>query len=225
MPTDPVLQLCKRLGYRFSNPELVETALMHRSLGGASNERMEFLGDSVIALAVAEWLFEHKPELEEGELTRMRASLVNQDSLAAMAVELDLGDLLKTGKGERRRAGSVSRAMLEDTFEAVIGAVFLDGGYGRACEVVQGLFASRFKAMPDAESLKDPKTRLQEWLQSRGHALPDYRLIGALGPHHERQFETECRVARLDLSCKGRGSSKRASEQRAAAAILARLGR
>lgn len=223
MTTDAAPQLGERLGYRFSDAELARTALRHRSGGEISNERLEFLGDAVIALAIGEWLFTHKPDLKEGDLTRMRASLVNHETLATMAAELDLGPLLIIGASERRRKENISRSMLEDTFEAVIGAVFLDGGFIHAREVVQTLFASRLKTLPDAESLKDPKTRLQEILQSRGQALPIYRMVGATGPQHARQFETECRVAALALLCTGRGSTKRDSEQSAAEQMLKRL--
>lgn len=218
-------RLEERLGYRFSEPELAGTALQHRSGGEVSNERLEFLGDAVIALAVAEWLFEHKPELAEGDLTRMRASLVKSATLACVAGELRLGELLKLGRGERRRPARASRSMLEDAFEAVIGAVFRDGGYASARKVVQTLFASRLRVLPDAEALKDSKTRLQERLQARGFDLPGYTLLGARGPQHAREFEIECAVAELSLACTARGASKREAEQRAAEAVLQRLER
>ncbi|MGH8274981.1 MAG: ribonuclease III [Gammaproteobacteria bacterium] len=211
------------MGYCFDDPGLAAEALVHRSAGGQSNERLEFLGDAVIALAVAEWLYNEKPELAEGDLTRMRASLVNRDTLSGLADELELSDLLELGGGERRNGGSRRRSILEDTFEAVIGAVFLDGGFAQTRRVVQGLFADRFDKLPDAESLKDPKTRLQERLQARGFDLPQYVLVATQGPEHARHFEIECRVGALALHAKGQGPSKRRAEQAAAAAALVQL--
>ncbi len=223
MTIDIVAELGKRLGYRFDDPALATAALTHRSAAGESNERLEFLGDAVIALAVAEWLYENKPGLEEGDLTRMRASLVNRDSLAARARELDLGALLELGSGERRSGGFQRRSILEDAFEAVIGAVFVDGGYTDARAVLRRIFAARFDALPDPELLKDPKTRLQERMQARGLALPDYAVIATGGSEHARLFEAECRIAELSLIGRGGGTNKRRAEQAAAAAALAQL--
>lgn len=223
MATDTAELLGERLGYRFGDPRLAVMALVHRSAGGQSNERLEFLGDAVIALAVAEWLYNEKRGLAEGDLTRMRASLVNRNMLAELADELALDDLLELGEGERR-SGGARRSILEDTFEAVIGAVFLDGGFTDARRVVRTLFADRFDKLPDAESLKDPKTRLQERLQARGLDLPEYVLVATQGPEHARHFEIECRVGALALHAKGQGPGKRQAEQAAAAALLSRLG-
>jgi ribonuclease-3 len=224
MATDAAALLGERLGYRFEDSALAATALVHRSAGrGASNERLEFLGDAVIALAVAECLFERDPELAEGDLTRMRASLVNRKTLAGLAGELRLGELLELGAGERRSGGGRRHSILEDAFEAAMGAVFLDGGYTRAREVVRRLFAERLKQLPDAESLKDAKTRLQERLQARGLALPDYALVAAQGPEHARRFEAACRIAALELIGRGEGRSKREAEQSAAKSALAQL--
>jgi ribonuclease-3 len=217
MAIDIAARLGDALGYRFADAALAEMALVHRSAGACSNERLEFLGDAVIALTVADWLYANKPDLAEGDLTRMRASLVNRDALASAAESLQLGTLLTFG------GGGASPAMLEDGFEAVIGAVFLDSGYTSAREVVQRLFATRFSSLGDAESLKDPKTRLQELLQARGVPLPQYRLVRTHGPQHMRRFESECSVAELGLQCRGEGASKRDSEQTAAGAALARI--
>ncbi len=225
MAADPGARLGERLGYRFDDPALAAAALVHRSAGGASNERLEFLGDAVIALAVAAWLYRHNPELAEGDLTRLRASLVSRDSLARLAHELDLGALLELGEGERRSGGGARRSIIGNGLEAAIGAVFLDGGYEAACKVVHELFAERFAKLPDAESLKDPKTRLQERLQARGLGLPEYVLAATRGPEHARRFEVECRVPALGLAASGAGASKRAAEQAAAAAALALLDR
>ncbi|MGH8272365.1 MAG: ribonuclease III [Gammaproteobacteria bacterium] len=223
MTIDSAAELGKRLGHRFGDPALATAALTHRSAAGESNERLEFLGDAVIALAIAEWLYEYKPDLEEGDLTRMRASLVNRDTLAALARELDLGALLELGGGERRAGGFQRRSILEDAFEAVIGAVFVDGGYADARAALRRIFASRLDALPDPESLKDAKTRLQERLQARGLALPDYAVLVAGGPEHARRFEAECRVDALSVIGKGSGTNKRRAEQAAAAAALEQL--
>ncbi|MGH8161002.1 MAG: ribonuclease III [Gammaproteobacteria bacterium] len=223
MATDSGARLGRLLGYRFADPALAAAALVHRSVGGASNERLEFLGDAVIALAVAEWLYMRHPDLAEGDLTRLRASLVKRDSLAGLARELDLGSLIELGDGERRSGGSARRSILEDSLEAAVGAVFLDGGYDAAREVMHRLFADRFANLPDAESLKDAKTRLQERLQARGLALPDYALVATQGPEHARCFEVECRIEARGLAATGAGASKRAAEQAAAAAALALL--
>lgn len=220
---DPVAELGIRLGHRFGDPMLAAAALTHRSAAGESNERLEFLGDAVIALVIAEWLYEHEPGLEEGDLTRMRASLVNRDTLAALARELELGALLELGGGERRSGGFQRRSILEDAFEAAIGAVFLDGGYRDARAVLRRLFAARLAALPRPEALKDPKTRLQERLQARGLDLPDYTIVAAGGPEHARRFEAECRIAALSLVGRGGGTNKRRAEQAAAAAVLAQL--
>src|SRR5690625_2314596 len=202
MATDIAARLGDALGYRFADTGLAEMALVHRSAGLPSNERLEFLGDAVIALTVANWLYVNKHDLAEGDLTRMRASLVNRDALASAAEALQLGALLTFDGGEP------SRAMLVDGFEAVIGAVFLDGGYTAASEVVQRRFSTRLRNLPDAETLKDPKTRLQELLQARGAPLPEYRLVRTHGPQHVRRFESECSVAKPDLKCRGEGASK-----------------
>ncbi|MGH8427042.1 MAG: ribonuclease III [Gammaproteobacteria bacterium] len=215
--------LGERLGYFFVDPALIAIALTHRSAAGASNERLEFLGDAVINLAVAEALYERRPELSEGDLTRMRSSLVNRDTLAALARELDLGALLTLGTEEQRTGISGRRSILEDALEAVLGAVFLDGGFGAARAVVRRLFAECLQALPDSEALKDPKTLLQERLQARGLALPAYALTAAKGPEHARRFSAECRVAELDLVATGSGSSRREAEQAAADALLGQL--
>lgn len=221
---DTAAGLEKRLGYRFAQPALAAAALTHRSAAGNSNERLEFVGDAVLGLAVAEALYAQCPALEEGDLTRMRAHLVNRESLAQLARALDLGALLVMGPGEQRSGGFQRRSVLEDALEAALGAVFLDGGYAAARGVVQRLFAERLASLPDPASLKDAKTRLQEALQARGLALPDYRLVVTAGPDHAREFTAECRIAALALSGQGSGRSRRQAEQAAAAQALAKLG-
>lgn len=198
-------------------------ALTHRSAGPVHNERLEFLGDAAIGLAVADMLYDRWPDLAEGDLTRMRASLVNSEALAALARDLGLDELIRMGVGERHGGGFQRRSTLEDVFEAVIGAVFLDGGYPAAREVLARLIAGPLRALPDPELLKDPKTRLQEILQSRGLGLPEYRLTNSTGPDHARQFAAECRVSALNLSGRGIGTSRRRAEQAAADDVLSRL--
>ena len=223
MRTDEVSLLERRLGYRFKKPERAAQALRHRSAGGTHNERLEFLGDAMIGLAVAEMLYRGRPELNEGDLTRMRATLVNGRALAGMARDLGLGELLTMGAGEQRGGGFQRRSTLADVFEAVIGAVFLDAGYAVTLELLQMLFAAPIEALPHPEQLKDPKTRLQEALQARGLALPEYRIVGSSGPDHARSFRAECRVDELSIEEIGRGTSRRAAEQAAAGAVLKQL--
>lgn len=221
--TDPIAELGRRLGYRFADPGTAAQALTHRSAGPVHNERLEFLGDAAIGLAVAEMLYTEWPELPEGDLTRMRAGLVNSEALARLARGLGLGELIMMGSGEQHGGGFQRRSTLEDVFEAVMGAVFLDGGYGAAREVAGRLFEQPLSDLPDPEQLKDPKTRLQEVLQARGVALPEYRLLESSGPDHAREFSAECRVAGLGVSGRGSGRSRRRAEQAAAGEVLGRL--
>lgn len=222
-PADPIVELGKRLGYRFADPGKAEQALTHRSAGPVHNERLEFLGDAAIGLAVADMLYAEWPKLAEGDLTRMRSSLVNSEALACLARTLGLGELIVMGTGEQHGGGFQRRSTLEDAFEAVIGAVFLDGGYEAAREVLYRLFAEPLNDLPDPDQLKDPKTRLQEVLQARGIALPEYRLTASSGPDHAREFSAECRIEALRLTGCGRGSSRRRAEQAAAEDVLSRL--
>jgi len=221
--TDPIIELGRCLGYRFTNPGTAAQALTHRSAGPVHNERLEFLGDATIGLVVADMLYTEWPELPEGDLTRMRSSLVNGEALARIARVLGLGELITMGAGERRGGGFRRRSILENVFEAVIGAVFLDGGYGAAREVLVRLFAEPLHDLADPEQLKDPKTRLQEVLQARGLLLPEYRLTASSGPDHAREFSVECRIAVLGLTGCGRGSNRRRAEQAAADEVLSHL--
>ncbi len=221
--TDPIVELGKCLGYRFTAPGTAKQALTHRSAGPVHNERLEFLGDATIGLVVADMLYTEWPELPEGDLTRMRSSLVNGEALARIARVLGLGELITMGAGERRGGGFQRRSTLENVFEAVIGAVFLDGGYSAAREVLVRLFFELLHNLSDPEQLKDPKTRLQEVLQARGLLLPEYRLTASSGPDHAREFSVECRIATLSLTGCGRGSSRRRAEQAAADEVLSHL--
>jgi len=210
------------LTYRFRDPDLRTRALSHRSVGAANNERLEFLGDGLVNLLVAEMLFERYPKADEGELTRRRSHLVSEPALAALARDLELGDALHLGAGELKSGGFRRDSILADAFEALIAAIYLDGGWDACRGIVRELFAERV-ASAGAQTGKDPKTRLQEFLQSRGEPLPAYTLVGAIGADHAKTFEVECEIASLQLRTTGRGVSRRAAEQAAAGAALERL--
>jgi len=205
-----------RIGYRFTNPDLLRRALTHRSHSAAHNERLEFLGDSVVNCAVALELYHKFPRLSEGELSRLRANLVNQQALAAAAVRFEFGGQLLLGEGEAKSGGSRRPSILADTVEAVIGAAFLDGGFDVAREVVRSLLGAAIDAIDPATSGKDPKTLLQEYLQGRRIALPQYSVIATRGEAHEQLFEVECVIAELRIRSLGEGASRRAAEQEAA---------
>jgi ribonuclease-3 len=210
------------LTYRFRDPDLRTRALSHRSVGAANNERLEFLGDGLVNLLVAEMLFEHYPKADEGELTRRRSHLVSEPALAALARDLELGDALHLGAGELKSGGFRRDSILADAFEALIAAIYLDGGWEACRGIVRELFAERV-ASAGAQTGKDPKTRLQEFLQSRGEPLPVYTLVAAIGADHAKTFEVECEIASLQLRTTGRGVSRRAAEQAAAGAALEQL--
>ncbi len=205
-----------QIGYRFNDPELLRRALTHRSFGAAHNERLEFLGDSVVNCAVALELYQKFPRLAEGELSRLRASLVNQHSLATIAQRLDLGEQLQLGEGELRSGGARRPSILADAVEAVIGAVFLDGGFTAARTVVLAIFGIELGTIDPATAGKDPKTLLQEYLQARKIALPQYIVVATRGEAHEQQFQVECLIPELGVRSQGEGSSRRGAEQEAA---------
>lgn len=209
------------LGYAFSDPALLELALTHRSAGHRNNERLEFLGDGLLNALVAELLYERHPASDEGEMTRMRALLVNGDALADVAREAGFGDRLVLGPGELGSGGFRRGSILAGALEAVFGAIFLDGGWVSCREVARTTFGPRVDDVRDAA--KDAKTTLQEWLQARGHELPRYELVGSMGEGHAREFESACRVPELGVDATGRGASRRASEQQAARRVFERL--
>jgi ribonuclease-3 len=221
-PVRPDL-LYTRLGYRFQEPGLLQDALTHRSVGSRNNERLEFLGDAILSFVMAEILYRRAPRATEGELSRLRASLVRGSTLADIARSLELGEHLVLGSGELKSGGYRRESILADAFEAVLGAIYLDGGFDVCRQYILDLFGERLARLPSPESLKDPKTRLQEWLQSRGLALPDYEVVEVAGEDHDRRFTVCCRVRGLDPSLEGRGTSRRKAEQAAAAKVLARL--
>jgi ribonuclease III len=204
------------LGHRFADPELLRRALTHRSFGASHNERLEYLGDSVVNCAVALELYHKFPALPEGELSRLRANLVNQQSLAAIAQRFSFGERLKLGEGELKSGGARRPSMLADAVEAVVGAVFLDGGFDAARKVVGVLFGAALGAIDPAVSGKDPKTLLQEFLQGRRMALPQYSVVATHGEAHEQLFEVECAISELGIRSLGKGASRRSAEQEAA---------
>lgn len=211
-----------KLDYRFRDPSLAELALTHRSVGRPNNERLEFLGDALLGAIVAEMLYEAHPRASEGELSRLRAQLVNGLALAVLARELELGDGLKLGPGELKSGGHRRDSILADAFEALIAAVYLDGGFPHCRDMVRGLFAQRVADLP--KSSKDAKTRLQEWLQARGLPLPVYQLTGSQGDDHAKIFDVACSITEpAPLQVHASGPSRRAAEQEAAEMVLGHL--
>jgi ribonuclease-3 len=216
----------ERLGHRFKRPDLLALALTHRSYANeqglpGNSERLEFLGDAVLGVLTAEWLFERHPELPEGELSKAKSVLVSERSLADHALSVGLGEALLLGVGEERSGGRQKPSLLADALEAVFGAVWLDGGVEAARQAVRR-FLEGAGAVPGAAKDGDAKTRLQELLQSRGRERPAYRVVAAEGPDHQKRFEVECVVQEKVLG-RGGGRSKKAAEQQAAAAALAEL--
>ena len=216
-----LLALQKRLEHEFSNPQLLVQALTHRSFSSSHNERIEFLGDSVLNLAVAGLLYERLGELPEGDLSRARANLVKQETLHQVAMMLGLPDLLRLGEGEAKSGGQKRPSILADALEAVIGAVYLDAGFDVASGLVRRLFKDvEINARMQAIG-KDPKTELQEWLQGRKMSLPIYRIVGTEGAAHKQTFDVECEIVEYRRAERGTGNSRRAGEQAAASTMLA----
>jgi len=212
-----------RLGHVWQDRELLVQALTHRSAGTPHYERLEFLGDGVLNCVIGTLLYERFPELPEGRLSRLRANLVNQETLHAIALQLDLGRYLHLGEGELKSGGSGRPSILADAVESLLGAIFLDAGFEAARGLVERLFAERMTAIDPAAQGKDAKTRLQEWLQPRHHRLPGYFLVATAGQAHAQTFRVECRIDALKLACSGEGPSRKAAEQQAAQAALALL--
>ena len=208
--------LCRLLGYQFVQPKLLQQALTHRSHSTSHYERLEFLGDSVLNCAIAKYLYDHHPELPEGDLSRLRSNLVNQQTLVTLAQGLSLGEFLLLGEGERKSAGSRRPSILADAMEALFGAIFLDAGFAAAEQVVLHLYIPLIRQM-DVQSLgKDAKTLLQELLQARKLALPKYSVVATQGEAHAQLFVIECEIPQLKIATRGEGSSRRIAEQAAA---------
>jgi ribonuclease-3 len=218
-----LLTLQQRLKHSFANPRLLERAVTHRSFTSDHNERLEFLGDSVLNLAVSGLLFEKLSQLPEGDLSRVRANLVNQETLFQIASTLGLATCLRLGDGEKRSGGHKRPSILADALEAIIGAVYLDAGFEVAAALVHRLYSGvELNAQMSAMG-KDPKTELQEWLQGRKMRLPVYRVVATLGEAHKQTFDVECTISETGRSERGIGASRRAGEQAAAAAMLQHL--
>jgi ribonuclease-3 len=223
VPADSLSALQHRLQHRFSDPSLLQRAVTHRSYSSEHNERLEFLGDSVLNLAVSSLLFRRMQGLPEGELSRVRALLVKQDSLHRIAMRLQLPQVLRLGEGESKSGGKLRPSILADALEAIIGAVYLDAGYDQAEALVHRLLEGVELSPRLQEAAKDAKTALQEWLQGRKMKLPQYQVIDTTGAAHNQVFHVECLVAELQLTARGSGASRRAAEQAAASAMLAQL--
>lgn len=216
--------LATTLSYRFTNSQLLQQALTHRSSPGENNERLEFLGDAVLDLVVSDIVFNARRNAGEGELSRLRASLVKKASLAKLATELGLGEFLILGGGERKSGGHRRESILADALEAIFGAVYLDAGLAAATEVIKRAFGARLTDLPAAGELRDPKTRLQEWLQAKACGLPEYELIRTSGKAHRQVFEVRCSIRDGAQQSTGRGTTRRNAEQESAQNMLAELG-
>ncbi|MGH8712521.1 MAG: ribonuclease III [Casimicrobiaceae bacterium] len=213
----PPFSQSESLGYAFRRPELLRQALTHRSFGAEHNERLEFIGDSVLNCAIALTLYRRFPQIPEGELSRLRANLVNKDTLYRLAQKLDLGSAIKLGEGELKSGGSTRPSILADALEAVFGAVFLDGGFDAADAAIGRTYADELARIDPSGLPKDPKTRLQEWLQSRRLPVPDYTVAAIRGEAHLQTFEVICSIPALSIAAAGSGPSRRTAEQAAAA--------
>lgn len=213
-------ELERFLGYSFSDDSLLRNALTHRSVSGDNNERLEFLGDSILNFVIAAELFQNYANAPEGDLSRLRASLVNKETLVKVAQQLELGDFILLGSGELKSGGFRRKSILADAVEAIFGAVYLDAGFDASRQLILRLYESWLETGIDIEQLKDPKTRLQEYLQSRRQVLPDYEVVEAYGKPHAQTFKVRCVVAGLDRNIYGIGSSRRKAEQQAAEAVL-----
>lgn len=216
-------ELTTKLDYQFECTELLEQALRHRSAGGGHNERLEFLGDGVLNFVIASALFQRRPKDQEGELSRLRASLVKGETLAKVAKSLELGEYLQLGSGELKSGGFRRDSILADALEAVFGAVYLDGGFEAAKALILKLFMPYLDDLPKAADLKDAKTRLQEFLQSRKLPLPAYEVVNVHGKAHEQTFEVVCRIETLAQETHAIGRSRRKAEQSAAKQMLEQL--
>ncbi|HTP63063.1 MAG TPA: ribonuclease III [Burkholderiales bacterium] len=215
----------RRIGHRFRNPSLLAQALTHRSFGSPHNERLEFLGDGVIGCVIAEELYTRFPDIAEGELSRLRASLVREAALAAVARAIGLSGFLRLGEGEVSSGGADRPSILADALEATFGAVFLDGGYESVRAAVRATFGDSLEKLDPREPAKDAKTVLQELLQGRRQKLPEYRLVATAGAAHKQVFEVECSAAGLGLRASGSGSSRRSAEQQAATNLLKQIAK
>ena len=212
--------LHKTFAYQFKDSSLLEEALTHRSMGRRNNERLEFLGDAVLDFVVSDMVFRKRPTADEGALSRLRASLVKDTRLAEIAASIGLGEFLLLGSGEKKSGGHRRGSILADAVEAIFGAIFVDAGFAAADEAIRRIFGSLVDDLPDSDELKDPKTRLQEYLQGSGFALPVYQMEKVSGQAHKQRFEVSCSADELKLRSLGSGTTRRDAEQEAAANML-----
>lgn len=225
MPNKDSNALCKQLGHVFTQPQLLQRALTHRSYAPEHNERLEFLGDSILGCVIAKYLYGSYPQLSEGELSRLRSNLVKEETLATLAQQLNLGSHLRLGEGERKSGGFRRPSILADAMEALFGAVLLDSGFADAEKVVLSLFVP-YLAKVDVQTLgKDAKTLLQEYLQGKHIPLPNYSVIATQGEAHAQSFHVECAIPSLKISARGEGNSRRSAEQQAALAAYQQLSK
>lgn len=224
MTTKASIWLANSLSYEFNDVDLLQQALTHRSCPGANNERLEFLGDAVLGFVIAEAIYLAEATASEGDLSKLRASLVNSTSLAALAQDLDLGEHLILGGGERKSGGHRRESILADTLEAIFGAVYLDSGFEAAVAVIKRAFGERLVNLPPLEELRDPKTRLQEWLQARGRGLPEYELTKVSGKAHLQRFDVSCSIENGERIANGSGTTRRNAEQESARNMLIEIG-
>jgi len=215
--------LCRRIDYSFSDIKLLQTALTHRSASNDNNERMEFLGDAILSYIISIELYRRFPQAQEGDLSRLRASLVKGETLARIAREISLGDFLSLGSGELKSGGFRRSSILADAFEALIGAIYLDSGLDAASQFVHKYLDERLNECDPTNVKKDPKTQLQEYLQGRSLALPEYTVTAIEGEAHQQLFKVECVVPGLEPAVTGEGSSRRKAEQMAAENALSKL--
>jgi len=214
--SNAINNLLKKLEYSFNDIELLNEALTHRSYAAKNNERLEFLGDGILNFVIAHELFKQYPDVQEGDLSRLRANLVNKESLAVIAKQLELGDVIRLGSGELKSGGFRRPSILADTVESIFGAVYCDGGFEPCRELIVRLYANRLSSPTDLQSLKDPKTQLQELLQSRRFALPDYQVTKVTGQAHAQIFHVRCNIKPMNIDVSGEGKSRRKAEQVAA---------
>ena len=225
MKTVDIARLERKLGYKFSNRSHLELALTHRSCGSRNNERLEFLGDSIVNFVIAQALFERFPKAREGQLSRLRARMVRGVTLAELGREFELGDFLRLGSGELKSGGYRRESILADAVEAIIGAIYLDAGMEACRERIGSWFDERLKGLSVSDQQnKDPKTRLQEYLQARQQLLPRYHVVDICGEAHDQVFSVICELDCLKAPCKGEGPSRRGAEQQAARHALKQLG-
>jgi len=221
--SNAINNLLKKLEYSFNDIELLNEALTHRSYAAKNNERLEFLGDGILNFVIAHELFKQYPDVQEGDLSRLRANLVNKESLAVIAKQIELGDVIRLGSGELKSGGFRRPSILADAVESIFGAVYCDGGFEPCRELIVRLYANRLSSPTDLQSLKDPKTQLQELLQSRRFALPDYQVTNVTGQAHAQIFHVRCNIKPMNIDVSGEGKSRRKAEQVAAEKAIAEV--